>query len=146
MAGRGTDAWNHYAKICPSYTEDHSELHKVEPYVYSQMIAGRDAAKPGEAKNSWLTGTAAWNWYAISEFILGVKPDYDGLTVDPCSPEGWQGYAVTRRFRGATYPIEVKNPKGVEKGVASVTVDGKPIAGQTVPHTPGKHKVVVTLG
>ena len=146
MAGRGTDAWNHYAKICPSYTEDHSELHKVEPYVYSQMIAGRDAAKPGEAKNSWLTGTAAWNWYAISEFILGVKPDYDGLTVDPCIPKGWKGYTVTRRFRGATYTIEVKNPKGVEKGVASVTVDGKPIAGQTVPHTPGKHKVVVTLG
>ncbi len=146
LAGRGTDAWNHYAKICPSYTEEHSDLHKVEPYVYSQMIAGRDAAKPGEAKNSWLTGTAAWNWYAVSAFILGVKPDYDGLTIDPCIPKSWKGYTVTRRFRGATYTIEVKNPKKVEKGVASLTLDGKPINGQTVPFAPGRHKVVVTMG
>ena len=146
LAGRGTDAWNHYAKICPSYTEDRSDLHKVEPYVYSQMVAGRDAAKPGEGKNSWLTGTAAWNWYAISQFILGVKPDYDALVVDPCIPRGWKSYAVTRRFRGGTYEIEVKNPKGVEKGVAKVVVDGHEVFGNRIPLAKGRHRVTVTMG
>ena len=146
LAGRGTDAWNHYAKICPSYTEDRSELHKVEPYVYSQMVAGKDAAKPGEGKNSWLTGTAAWNWYAISQFILGVKPDYDALVVDPCVPKGWKGHTVTRRFRGATYEIEVKNPKGVEKGVAKVVVDGREVFGNRIPLAKGIHRVEVTMG
>ena len=146
LAGRGTDAWNHYAKICPSYTEDRSELHKVEPYVYSQMVAGKDAAKPGEGKNSWLTGTAAWNWYAISQFILGVKPDYDALVVDPCVPKGWKGHTVTRRFRGATYEIAVKNPKGVEKGVAKVVVDGREVFGNRIPLAKGIHRVEVTMG
>ena len=79
VLGRGDYAWDYYRKICPSYTEFRSDLHKVEPYVYSQMVAGKDAARPGEAKNSWLTGTAAWNWYAITQYILGIKPSYDGL-------------------------------------------------------------------
>ena len=83
VLGRGDYAWDYYRKICPSYTEDRSSLHKVEPYVYSQMIAGKDAARPGEGKNSWLTGTAAWNYYAITQFILGIKPAYDGLEINP---------------------------------------------------------------
>ena len=90
VLGRGDYAWEYYRKICPSYTEEHSALHKVEPYVYSQMIAGKDAAVPGEAKNSWLTGTAAWNWYAITQYILGVKPAYDGLQIDPCICSEWK--------------------------------------------------------
>ena len=112
IAGRGEDAFAHWAKIAPSYTEGHSELHKVEPYVYCQMVAGRDAAKPGEGKNSWLTGTAAWNWYAVSEYILGIRPDYDALVVDPCLPKSLRRYTVTRRFRGATYEITVVNRHG----------------------------------
>ena len=154
--GRGEDAFAHWAKIAPSYTEERSELHKVEPYVYSQMIAGRDAAKPGEAKNSWLTGTAAWNWYAISQFILGVRPDYDALVVDPCLPKTMKGFSVTRRFRGATYEIEVKNPKSVESGVTGVTIDGKDAfaeclgdkcRGVRLPlFKGGVHKIVVTMG
>ena len=112
IAGRGEDAFAHWAKIAPSYTEDRSELHKVEPYVYCQMVAGRDAAKPGEGKNSWLTGTAAWNWYAVSEYILGIKPDYDALVVDPCLPKSLVRYTVTRRFRGGTYEITVVNKSG----------------------------------
>ena len=156
MCGRGNDAFEHWAKIAPSYTEDHSELHKVEPYVYSQMIAGRDAAKPGEAKNSWLTGTAAWNWYAISQFILGIRPDYDALVVDPCLPKSMKGFSVTRRFRGATYEITVENPHGVESGVTSVTIDGKnafaecmgdKCRGVRLPvFKGGTHKIVVALG
>jgi cellobiose phosphorylase len=132
VLGRGDMAWDYFRKICPSYTEDISELHKVEPYVYAQMIAGKDAFKPGEAKNSWLTGTAAWNYYAITQFILGIKPGYSGLEVDPCIPADWKGFSVSRKFRGATYKIEVKNT-GVMKGVKKLVVNGKEVAGNIIP-------------
>ena len=146
VLGRGDYAWDYFRKICPSYTEENSALHKVEPYVYSQMIAGKDAAKPGEAKNSWLTGTAAWNWYAITQFILGIKPGYDGLEIDPCICSEWKEYTVRRKFRGASYDIKVMNPSGVCKGVASMTVDGVPVDGNMIPFAPGAHTVEVVLG
>ena len=146
VLGRGDYAWDYYRKICPSYTEENSALHKVEPYVYSQMIAGKDAAKPGEAKNSWLTGTAAWNWYAITQYILGIKPAYDGLEIDPCICSQWKEYTVTRRFRGSEYEIKIQNPDGVCKGIREILLDGQPLEGNLVPHTPGKHTVTVTLG
>jgi len=146
VLGRGDYAWDYFRKICPSYTEANSALHKVEPYVYSQMIAGKDAAKPGEAKNSWLTGTAAWNWYAITQFILGIKPGYNGLIVDPCICSEWKEYTVRRKFRGASYEIKIMNPSGVCKGVASMTVDGVPVEGNTIPFAPGVHTVEVVLG
>ena len=146
VLGRGDYAWDYFRKICPSYTEANSALHKVEPYVYSQMIAGKDAAKPGEAKNSWLTGTAAWNWYAITQFILGIKPSYNGLIVDPCICSEWKEYTVHRRFRGSSYEITVQNPSGVCRGIVSMTVDGVAVEGNLVPHTPGDHKVMVVLG
>ena len=146
VLGRGDRAWEYFRKICPSYTEEHSALHKVEPYVYSQMIAGKDAARPGEAKNSWLTGTAAWNYYAITQFILGIKPAYDGLVIDPCIPADWKGFSVKRKFRGAEYHITVKNPDGACKGVKSITVDGQAISGNLVRHQPGVHTVEVTMG
>jgi cellobiose phosphorylase len=147
IAGRGADAWEHYRKICPAWTEEHSELHKVDPYVYSQMIAGRDAARPGEAKNSWLTGTAAWNWYAVSAYILGIRPDWNGLLIDPCVPKSCKGFTVRRRFRGAEYDITVENPNGVEKGVREITVDGAKIDGRIIPaFKSGRHAVRVTMG
>ena len=146
VLGRGDYAWDYFRKICPSYTEQNSALHKVEPYVYSQMIAGKDAARPGEAKNSWLTGTAAWNWYAITQYILGIRPSYDGLEIDPCICSQWKEYTVGRRFRGAEYEITVKNPDGVCKGVREIIMDGQPVAGNVVPCTPGSHKVTVLLG
>ncbi|HPA64620.1 MAG TPA: glycosyl transferase, partial [Spirochaetota bacterium] len=147
ILGRGEAAWEYFRKICPAYTEEISELHKVEPYVYAQMIAGKDAFKPGEAKNSWLTGTAAWNYYAITQFILGIKPAYNGLEVNPCIPAGWKGFSVKRKFRGATYNIEVKN-SGVNKGVKTITVDGKAVEGCVIPDMKdGKeHNVIVELG
>ena len=146
VLGRGNYAWDYYRKICPSYTEEHSALHKVEPYVYSQMIAGKDAARPGEAKNSWLTGTAAWNYYAITQFILGIKPAYNGLDINPCIPSEWKQYNVKRKFRGANYDITIYNPNGVCKGVKSITVDGQDIEGQVVSHATGNHKVEVVMG
>ena len=146
VLGRGDYAWDYYRKICPSYTEENSARHKVEPYVYSQMIAGKDAARPGEAKNSWLTGTAAWNWYAITQYILGIKPSYGGIEIDPCICSEWKEYKVTRRFRGSVYEITVKNPDGVCKGVREILLDGQPLNGNVVPQAPGTHTVLVTLG
>ena len=147
VAGRGDDAWAHYAKILPSYVEeDRQTLHKVEPYVNCQMVAGKDAARPGEGKNSWLTGTAAWMWYTVSEFILGIKPDYDGLLIDPCLPKTAKEYTVCRKFRGADYQIHVLNPNGISKGVKSITLDGQQLDGQVVPFSDGQHKVEVIMG
>ncbi len=124
--GNGNRAWEYYRKICPSYLEEISELHKTEPYVYAQMVAGKDAFRPGEAKNSWLTGTASWNYYAITQYILGIRPDYDGLLIDPCIPEEWRNYSVTRKFRNATYQVEVLNPEGKSKGIRDILVDSSP--------------------
>lgn len=148
VLGRGDRAWDYYRKICPAYLEEKSDLHKVEPYVYCQMTAGKDAAKPGEAKNSWLTGTAAWNWYAITQFILGIRPGYDGLVVDPCIPASWDGYEVSRLYRGAGYRITVSNPSHVSRGVKGMTVNGVPVEGNVIPLQPegSENKVEVILG
>jgi cellobiose phosphorylase len=148
ILGRGDRAFDYWRKIAPAYREEISELHKVEPYVYAQMIAGKDAFRPGEAKNSWLTGTAAWNYYAITQFILGIRPAYDGLKVDPCIPSEWEGFKVTRKFRGATYEITVKNPRKVMKGVALLTVDDRVITSNIIPLMPAgtTHKVEVVMG
>ncbi len=133
LLGRGDRAFDYYSKIAPAYLEEISDLHKTEPYVYAQMIAGKDAHKPGEAKNSWLTGTAAWNYYAITQYILGIRPEYDGLIVDPCIPEAWDGFRVCRKFRGVLYEIEVRNPEHVSRGVMEIRVDGKTIEGMKIP-------------
>ena len=127
VVGRGNRAFEVYKKTCPAYLEDISEIHRTEPYVYSQMIAGRDAKNHGEAKNSWLTGTAAWTFYNVSRFILGIKPDYDGLVVDPCLPDDLTEFEVTRKFRGDTYNIKVDNSAKAQKGVAKLIVDGKEV-------------------
>lgn len=148
VLGHGNRAFDVYAKIAPAYLEDISEVHRMEPYVYSQMIAGKDAVRHGEAKNSWLTGTAAWNYVAITQSILGVQADFGGLKVDPCIPAAWDGYEITRVFRGDTYVIKVSNPNHVEKGVASITVDGQSIEGNIItPAGDGAiHQVEVVLG
>nr|HPH15633.1 glycosyl transferase [Bacteroidales bacterium] len=116
LIGRGDRAYEYFTKIAPSFLEEISDLHKVEPYVYCQMIAGKDAFKPGEGKNSWLSGTAAWNFYTIVQYILGVKPDYNGISINPCIPTAWDGFSMKRVFRGATYQIEIKNPNHISKG------------------------------
>ena len=144
--GRGDDAWNHYKKILPSYVEEkYQTLHKVEPYVNCQMVAGKDSARPGEGKNSWLTGTASWMWYTISEYILGIKPSYDGLLIDPCLPSTAKTYEVNRKFRGGEFHITVNNPEGNQKGVKSITVDGNTINGNIIPAELGKHEVIIEM-
>jgi cellobiose phosphorylase len=133
MVGNGDRAFEYYSKIAPSYLEEISDLHKTEPYVYSQMIAGKDAFKPGEAKNSWLTGTAAWNYFAITQYILGIQPQYHGLKIDPCIPKAWDGFEITRKFRGAVYKIKISNPKHVSKGIKKLSVNGKILEGNIIP-------------
>ncbi len=144
LAGRGNDAFLHYTKICPAWISDQN-LHRVEPYVYSQMLAGKDAALPGEAKNSWLTGTAAWNWLAITQYILGIRPTYDGLIVDPCLPDSLREFTVTRRFRAATYVIHLLNPHGAQKGTLSITLDSTPLTSNLLPYSEGSHQVEVLM-
>ena len=144
VAKRGNDAWEHYTKICPAWIQD-QQLHKVEPYVYCQMVAGKDAAKPGEGKNSWLTGTAAWNWYTITQFILGIKPTFDGIEIDPCIPSTLKEYSVKRILRDAEFDITVENPNGRESGVSQVILDGSPIEGNIIKATPGHHVVKVIM-
>ena len=146
--GHGDKAFEYYSKIAPAYLEDISDLHRTEPYVYAQMIAGKDANRFGEAKNSWLTGTAAWNFVAVSQYMLGIIPDFDGLKIDPSIPSAWDGFKATRQFRNATYNITVSNPSHISKGVKSVTVDGNAIEGNVLPaFADGKeHTVEVVLG
>lgn len=145
--GRGDKAFEYYSKIAPAFREDISDLHRTEPYVYAQMIAGKDAPRHGEAKNSWLTGTAAWNFAAVSQYILGIKPDYDGLVVDPCIPSDWDGFTLTRAFRNAVYNITVKNPNHVSKGVKSLKADGKELSGNKItPFDGGAHEIEIILG
>jgi cellobiose phosphorylase len=146
--GRGNRAFEVYKKTCPAYLEDISEIHRTEPYVYSQMIAGKDAVRHGEAKNSWLTGTAAWTFYNVSRYILGIMPEYDGLRVDPCVPDTMREFTVTRRFRGDTYVIHVDNSAGACKGVKSIIADGaKVLDGVVIPALDGKtHTVEVVMG
>ncbi|MBN2509888.1 MAG: glycosyl transferase [Spirochaetales bacterium] len=148
VAGRGDMAFDYYKKICPSALEDISEIHRLEPYIYAQMIAGKDAKRKGEAKNSWLTGTAAWNFVAVTQWILGIRPSYDGLIVDPVIPSAWKGFSAKRVFRGAIYDITVTNPKGVSSGIAQMKVDGKVLEEKVIPVAKkgSAVKVEITLG
>jgi len=148
VLGRGDRAFEVYKKIAPAFVEDISEIHKTEPYVYSQMVAGKDATRHGEAKNSWLTGTAAWNYFAITQFILGVKPEYDGLSVNPCIPRVMNGFEIKRVYRGDIYNIEVKNPEHVCIGVKVIKVDGVAIEGKLLPVFGDgcEHKIEIEMG
>ena len=145
VLGHGDRAFEVYRKTCPAYIEDISEIHRTEPYVYSQMVAGRDAPTFGEAKNSWLTGTAAWTFFNVSQYILGIQPTLDGLKVDPCIPHTLGSFTVTRRFRGAVYHITVDNAAAVQHGVKVVTVDGRAIAGNVLPLAPAGTEVAVRV-
>ena len=145
VVGHGDRAFEIYKKTCPAYIEDISEIHRTEPYVYSQMVAGCDAATFGEAKNSWLTGTAAWTFVDVSQYILGIQPTLAGLKIDPCIPHEMDGFTLRRVWRGATYEIVVENPDHLEKGVKAMTVDGKPVSGNILSPVPAGSTVEVKI-
>jgi cellobiose phosphorylase len=142
--GHGDQAHDYYQRINPSAREEISELHRCEPYVYAQMIAGKDAPSFGEAKNSWLTGTAAWNYYAIVQWILGVRTTFDGLEIAPVIPKSWPGFNATRKFRGVVYKISVAR-KGDGNQIA-LTADGSPVEGNIVPPPTDGRKMVLVRG
>ncbi|MBN1449531.1 MAG: glycosyl transferase [Anaerolineales bacterium] len=143
MIGRGDKAFDYYLRINPSAREELSDVHRCEPYVYAQMIAGKDAPTHGEAKNSWLTGTAAWNYVAITQWILGIQPTYDGLQIAPVIPSAWDGFEVVRNYRGARYEIKVER-RGPGNSI-QLEVDGLPIAGTVVPFPQSEAKQVCVL-
>jgi len=131
--GEGDRALEYYRSICPSTKLGQEDTYRCEPYVYAQMIAGRDAACPGEAKNAWLTGTAAWSYVVATQGILGIKPGYDGLEIDPCFPARWEEYSVERLYRGATYHIHVSNPNRLGRGTVRLCVNGQDVQGHVIP-------------
>src|SRR5690348_2723186 len=133
ITGDGDAAFDCYRRTNPSAREEIGEVHRCEPYVYAQMIAGPDAPTHGEAKNSWLTGAAAWSFVAVTQWILGIRPDFGGLRVDPVLPATWAGFRATRRFRGATYEITVRRAAGGSGRIQRLTVDGVRIDGNLVP-------------
>ncbi len=148
MAGRGDRAHDYYLRINPSAREHLSDLHRCEPYVYAQMISGRDAPLEGEAKNSWLTGASAWNYVGVTQWILGIRPTYEGLRIDPCIPAAWDEFSVVRVFRGRRFQIIVHNPMHVSRGIARLTIDGVASASSVVPASlpMGEHLVEAWLG
>lgn len=148
LLGHGNRAFEYYQQINPATKNDIIDIFECEPYSYPQNILGNEHPQFGLGRNSWLSGTASWTYQAATKHILGVQPTYTGLAVNPCIPKEWSGFSVKRVFRGATYIINVKNPKGVNQGVKSMDVDGKPIVGNIAPFFNDKkeHLVEVTLG
>jgi cellobiose phosphorylase len=148
IVGNGDRAFEYYAQINPAAKNDVIEQFECEPYVYPQNILGDEHSKFGLARNSWLTGTASWAYQAGTQYILGIRPTYEGLQINPCTPRKWKGFKVTRRFRNAVYQIKVKNPDHVCKGVKSVKVDGREITSKVVPiFRDGKiHQTEVIMG
>lgn len=145
MLGRGDQAMEYYLSVCPSTKEAQIDIYRCEPYVYAQMTAGPDAPTYGEAKNSWLTGTAAWSFVVISQYILGIQPTAEGLRIDPCVPRAWKEFSVQRWFRGKVYEIRVRNPEGICKGVRRIVADGKELEGNVIPVKWGGKRVRVEV-
>jgi N,N'-diacetylchitobiose phosphorylase len=147
MLGRGDRAMKFYRAMLPCEQNDMIEIRQAEPYSYCQFVIGRDHPLHGQARHPWLTGSAAWFYIAATRWILGVRPGHDGLTIDPCIPPTWQEFSIRRQWRGGTYAIDVRNPKGVASGVAAIELDGRPVTGPLPPPQPGAvHKVSVVMG
>ena len=140
VLGRGNEAFDIYKRICPAYLEEESEIHETEPYVYSQTVTGRASGEPGHAKNSWLTGTASWTFVSISQAVLGIQPDYDGLRIVPCLPDELKELTVRRQFRGAEYCVHIR-----QTGVRSMAVNGQAVEGDMVPLFPAGSSVQVEI-
>ena len=144
----GDRAFEYYRASMPASYNDRAEIRQIEPYVQGQTTYSVYSPRPGNTRTSWLTGAAAWAYYSATQYILGLRPELDGLRVDPCIPSTWEGFTVTRRFRGRTIEIEVKNPDGVCRGVKSLTLNGETLAGNLIPadRLEPHNRVQVVLG
>jgi cellobiose phosphorylase len=145
LLGHGDRAYQYYAQINPAGKNDHIEIYECEPYVYAQNILSNEHSQFGLGRNSWLSGTASWCYQAATQWILGVRPEYDGLRVDPCIPAAWEGFSMRRQFRGTQFTITVHNPRHVCKGVARLVVDGKDLAGSLVPVLGNEHEHTIEV-
>lgn len=147
MLGRGERAMRFYRALCPAAQNDKIEIRQSEPYSYCQFVMGPDHTAFGRARHPFMTGSGGWSYYAATRYILGVRPQFDGLLVDPCIPAGWRRFAVTRTWRGAVYHITVENPGGAERGTASITCNGQAVAGLIPARPAGSvNQVTVTMG
>jgi N,N'-diacetylchitobiose phosphorylase len=145
--GRGDLAMKLYNELLPYNQNDMIEIREAEPYSYCQFIMGRDHTAYGRARHPWLTGSGGWNYTAATKWILGIRPSYNGLLIDPCVPHDWKEFEVRRQWRGASYTIKVQNPNGVQKGVKSITINGKPVTGLITPQKVGsENRVEVVMG
>ena len=145
MLGRGSRAMKFYDALLPENQNDKMEIRQAEPYSYCQFIMGRDHTAHGRARHPFMTGSSGWAYYAATRYMLGIRPGFDGLTVDPCIPAEWDGFEAVRKWRGAEYRISVKNPDHVEKGVRKIVADGKET--DRIPaFADGIHEIEVILG
>ncbi len=133
LLGHGDRAYEYYRSYLPARYNAQAEVHQAEPYVYSQFTHGKASPRFGQSRNPWLTGTASWTYFAVTQFILGLQPTPDGLRVDPCIPADWPGFEVRRQFRGKWLTIRVENPAHLSRGVRSLTLNGELIAGNVIP-------------
>ncbi|MBI2429322.1 MAG: N,N'-diacetylchitobiose phosphorylase, partial [Ignavibacteriales bacterium] len=143
--GRGDLAMKLYDSLLPYNQNDKIEVREAEPYSYCQFIMGNDHTAHGRARHPWLTGSGGWNYIAATKWILGIRPQFNGLVIDPCIPKEWKGFEVVRKWRGATYKIIVKNTNNVEKGVSSILLNGKEHCGEIPPQQSGSMNVVEVI-
>jgi cellobiose phosphorylase len=148
LQGNGDQAYAYYRAFMPSAYNDRAEVRQIEPYVHCQTTYSRYNVNEGAARTPWLSGTASWAYHAATHWILGVRPEIEGLRIDPCIPKSWPGFKMVRHFRGNTVRIEVKNPTAVNRGIKSLTVDGRSVPGNVVPvdRLRDGAKIVATLG
>jgi cellobiose phosphorylase len=148
LLGNGDRAYEYYRASMPAAYNDRAELRQIEPYVQGQTTYSIYSPRPGNTRTSWLTGAAAWAYFSATQYILGIRPEMDGLRIDPCIPGAWKGFKATRRFRGRTVQIDVKNPSGVCRGVKSLTLNGQPLPDNLVPadRLGEQNKVEVVMG
>ena len=146
MLGRGDRAFEYYLSFLPAAKNENADLYTMEPYVYCQFITGKEHPYHfGRARNSWLTGTASWAFVALSQYILGIRPDYDGLIIDPSIPADWDGFEVYREFRGKKLTIKVQNPNHKSHGVSEIVINGEAISGNQIPLVKMKPENTVTV-
>ncbi|MEJ2506583.1 MAG: hypothetical protein P8Y81_10030 [Ignavibacteriaceae bacterium] len=147
ILGRGNRAYDYYRRFMPSAYNTKAELREIEPYVYSQFTHSKYSPRYGASRLPWLTGTASWAYYAATQYILGVQPDYNGLRIDPCIPSDWKEIKITRRFRNKNFYITIKNPNGIQKGVKKITINNKKVVGNLIPldMMKEKNKVLVVM-
>ena len=148
LLGNGEQAYNYLRAFMPAAYNTKAEIRQIEPYVNCQFTHSKYSPRFGASRLPWLTGAATWSYYSATQYILGVQPDYDGLRIDPCVPANWKSFKMTRRFRGKFFNIEVKNEKGVQKGVSKLIVNGEEISGNFIPVEKMKttNEVIVIMG